>query len=250
MAKKGTFPANAMRRGEIYWVDIPNAIGHELMKDRPAIIVSCDALNDNSPVVQVVYCSASPKKELPEHITIRSTEQISTALCENVYTVDKSRVGRYVGRCTKREMEQVDLGLLSGLGLAQYGLASPQDDEEEPEPVRGDTEDGTASMALVIAQTERDTYKRMYESLIAGAAPGTRTSRAYASTETAHVARTSRSRTPPARHGRARHEAGRQGDAPAGDIHRQRRGQAELEAACGGPRGVHPSEGVLPHRGI
>lgn len=43
MAKKGTFPANAMRRGEIYWVDIPNAIGHELMKDRPAIIVSCDA---------------------------------------------------------------------------------------------------------------------------------------------------------------------------------------------------------------
>lgn len=114
MAKKGTFPANAMRRGEIYWVDIPNAIGHELMKDRPAIIVSCDALNDNSPVVQVVYCSASPKKELPEHITIRSTEQISTALCENVYTVD-----------------------------------------------------GTASMALVIAQTERDTYKRMYESLLA-----------------------------------------------------------------------------------
>lgn len=144
MAKKGTFPANAMRRGEIYWVDIPNAIGHELMKDRPAIIVSCDALNDNSPVVQVVYCSASPKKELPEHITIRSTEQISTALCENVYTVDKSR-----------------------LGLAQYSLASPQEDEEEPEPVRGDTEDGTASMALVIAQTERDTYKRMYESLLA-----------------------------------------------------------------------------------
>lgn len=167
MAKKGTSPANAMRRGEIYWVDIPNAIGHELMKDRPAIIVSCDALNDNSPVVQVVYCSVSPKKELPEHITIRSTEQISTALCENVYTVDKSRVGRFVGRCTRREMEQVDLGLLSGLGLAQYGLASPQEDEEELEPVRGDTEGGTASMALVIAQTERDTYKRMYESLLA-----------------------------------------------------------------------------------
>ena len=167
MAKKGTFPANAMRRGEIYWVDIPNAIGHELMKDLPAIIVSCDALNDNSPVVQVVYCYASPKKELPEHITIRSTEQISTALCENVYTVDKSRVGRFVGRCTRREMEQVDLGLLSGLGLAQYSLASPQEDEEEPEPVRGDTEGGTASMALVIAQTERDTYKRMYESLLA-----------------------------------------------------------------------------------
>ena len=166
MAKKGTFPANAMRRGEIYWVDIPNAIGHELMKDRPAIIVSCDALNDNSPVVQVVYCSASPKKELPEHITIRSTEQISTALCENVYTVDKSRVGRFVGRCTRREMEQVDLGLLSGLGLGDNTRAALMT-RGLAEPVRGDTEDGTASMALVIAKTERDTYKRMYESLLA-----------------------------------------------------------------------------------
>ena len=149
MAKKGTFPANAMRRGEIFWVDIPNAIGHELMKDRPAIIVRCDALNDNSPVVQEVSCSASPKQELPEHITIRSTEQISTALCENVYTVDKSRVGRFVGRCTRREMEQVDRCLLSGLGLAQYGLASPQEDEEEPE------EPGTtfAENALIKAET-------------------------------------------------------------------------------------------------
>lgn len=167
MAKKGTFPANAMRRGEIYWVDIPNAIGHELMKDRPAIIVSCDALNDNSPVVQVVYCSASPKKELPEHITIRSTEQISTALCENVYTVDKSRVGRFVGRCTRREMEQVDLGppLRPGAGpvwpckppggrggagagtrghRGRHGLHGP-----------GNRSDGA------------DNYKRMYESLLA-----------------------------------------------------------------------------------
>ena len=167
MAKKSTFPASVIMRGEIYWVDIPNAIGHELMKDRPAIIVSCDALNDNSPVVQVVYCSASPKKELPEHITIRSTEQISTALCENVYTVDKSRIGRYVGRCTKREMEQVDLGLLCGLGLAQFGLASRQKDEDEAQPVRREAEDGAAPMALVIARTERDTYKRMYESLLA-----------------------------------------------------------------------------------
>lgn len=167
MVKRSTFPANAIMRGEIYWVDIPNAIGHELMKDRPAIIVSCDELNGNSPVVQVVYCSASPKKELPEHITIRSTEQISTALCENVYTVDKSRVGRYVGRCTKREMEQVDIALLSGLGLAQYGLARPAEAPEPAEPVREVTEGGVAPMALIIAQTERDTYKRMYESLLA-----------------------------------------------------------------------------------
>lgn len=45
--------------------------------------------------------------------------------------------------------------------------AYQQAHREELEPVRGDTEGGTASMAMVIAQTERDTYKRMYESLLA-----------------------------------------------------------------------------------
>lgn len=151
MAKKGTFPANAMRRGEIYWVDIPNAIGHELMKDRPAIIVSCDALNDNSPVVQVVYCSASPKKELPEHITIRSTEQISTALCENVYTVDKSRVGTYLGQCGEDEMAKIDAAILRSLGIA--AIPAVQRESEAPE-------------ALDTAAVERDIYRRLYEGLL------------------------------------------------------------------------------------
>lgn len=166
MTKRNTFPANAIMRGEIYWIDIPHATGHEMMKDRPGIIVSCDERNEHSPVVQVVYCSTSPKKELPEHITIRQTEQISTALCENVYTVDKSRLGRYVGRLTRNEMEQVDIGLLHGLALAQYDLARPTEATEAAEDVTEATNEATASMELVIARTERDTYKRMYESLL------------------------------------------------------------------------------------
>ena len=57
--------------------------------------------------------------------------------------------------------------MYSGVKALMYSASFFPEDEEEPEPVRGDTEDGTASMALVIAQTERDTYKRMYESLLA-----------------------------------------------------------------------------------
>lgn len=169
MAKKGTFPANAMRRGEIYWVDIPNAIGHELMKDRPAIIVSCDALNDNSPVVQVVYCSASPKKELPEHITIRSTEQISTALCDHIYTVDISRVGKYMGQCSQEEMDAIDNALLMTMGLGDGKYKGPEG-KAAPQPCKAPqpapyTVPGKP-IALVIAETERDTYKMLYERLL------------------------------------------------------------------------------------
>ena len=95
-------------RGEIYYVAIPYATGHEMEKDRPAIVVSCEELNRTSPCVAVVMCSASPKKELPEHITIRTTPVVSTALCEHIYTVDKSRLGKFVGRCTKAEIAALD----------------------------------------------------------------------------------------------------------------------------------------------
>ena len=57
--------------------------------------------------------------------------------------------------------------LANGVKALMYSASFFPEDEEEPEPVRGDTEGGTASMALAIAQTERDTYKRMYESLLA-----------------------------------------------------------------------------------
>lgn len=43
-------------RGEIYYVAIPYATGHEMEKDRPAIVVSCEELNRTSPCVAVVMC--------------------------------------------------------------------------------------------------------------------------------------------------------------------------------------------------
>ena len=164
-------------RGEIYFVYIPHATGHEMEKDRPAIVVSCEELNRTSPCVTVVMCSASPKKELPEHVTIRSTPLPSTALCEHIYTVDKSRLRRYVGRCTRAELAQVDIGIISALALGAYGLARPEEEETEhtcdmtPDIDEAGLEDArlradAERVSLVRAQTERDTYKRLYEQLL------------------------------------------------------------------------------------
>lgn len=157
---------NEVKRGEIFYVEIPYATGHEMEKDRPGIIVSCDELNKNSPVVAVVMCSASSKRELPEHITIRSTPVQSTALCEHIYTVDRSRLDKWVGRCSKAEMAAVDIGIMSGLGLGAYDLASHEEASLE-EPQGCDTGEANGSiLALVRAEAERDTYKGLCESLM------------------------------------------------------------------------------------
>lgn len=153
-------------RGEIYYVAIPYATGHEMEKDRPAIVVSCEELNRTSPCVAVVMCSASPKKELPEHITIRTTPVVSTALCEHIYTVDKSRLGKFVGRCTKAEIAALDIGIMSALALGAYDLARPVEASAEAHPVEQPFQLVQPDMELAIVQVERDTYKSMYESLL------------------------------------------------------------------------------------
>ena len=153
-------------RGEIYYVAIPYATGHEMEKDRPAIVVSCEELNQTSPCVAVVMCSASPKKELPEHITIRTTPVVSTALCEHIYTVDKSRLGKFVGRCTKAEIAALDIGIMSALALGAYDLARPVEAAAEAHPIEHPFPLVQPDMELAIVQVERDTYKSMYESLL------------------------------------------------------------------------------------
>ena len=42
-----------IKRGGIYYIKNTNAIGHEMMKSRPAVIVSCDPLNYTGHVARV-----------------------------------------------------------------------------------------------------------------------------------------------------------------------------------------------------
>lgn len=159
-------PAPRVERGEIRYIEIPYSTGHEIRKSRPGIIVSCDPMNRTSPCVEVVYCSPSDKRDMPGHITVRSTPVPSTALCEHIYTVDRSRVGRLMGRCTKNEMDAIDIGLVSGLGIGVFDLARPDRalPEEEPAPVPDAPAE--ASAELIRAQAERDAYKSLYEALL------------------------------------------------------------------------------------
>ena len=157
---------NEIKRGDIYFTAIPCATGHEMMKDRPAIVVSCEELNETSPCVVVVMCSASNSRELPEHITVRSTPVPSTALCEHIYTVDKSRLEARCGRCTDAEMAAVEIGIMAGLGMDVKGLARPV--EEFSGGGAGSDQAGKmpASEELVRIRTERDVYRGMYERLL------------------------------------------------------------------------------------
>lgn len=116
---KETEAEQQYRRGEIYYVENSSRehVGSEQRNDRPAVIVSCDANNKHSRVLEMVFLTSAPKKDLPTHVTIRSTGRTSEALCEQPTPVAVERINNFVGKATEKEMEQIDIALLIGLGI-------------------------------------------------------------------------------------------------------------------------------------
>lgn len=110
------------KRGEIYYItpsENTESVGSEQCNhDRPAIIVSNNTGNKFSPVVEVVYLTTKPKRNLPTHVDIYTTTKPSTALCEQICTVSKLRLRKYINECTEQEMNDIDMALLISLGIS------------------------------------------------------------------------------------------------------------------------------------
>lgn len=172
--------------------------GNEQHADRPAVVVSNDKNNENSGTVEVVYMTTQPKTDLPTHVTLRSTGRISTVLCEQVHSVSIERVGSYIGQCSDVEMENIDIALMISLqldGKSKTSKKYTETIEKQQEEIKGlreqlahAKEDAakwqqsqreqdaaveqqnpavmTESEGLIRTQTERDTYKALYEKLL------------------------------------------------------------------------------------
>lgn len=163
--------------------------GSEQFADRPAVVVSNDENNKHSGVIEVVYMTTQPKTDLPTHVTVRSTGRISTVLCEQVSSVSVDRVNNYIGQVSEQEMKNIDIALMISLQLNGSGKTSKQYNEtiqkqqEEIDSLKKEiermqqeaavyveenrkTETMASSEDIIRLQTQRDTYKELYENLL------------------------------------------------------------------------------------
>lgn len=134
-------------RGDIFYIATGGYVGSEQKAGRPGIIVSNDTANKHSPNVEVVFLTSQEKKPLPTHVEV-VCKVPSTALCENIQTVAKERLGDFIRSCTTSEMKKIDNALLISLGM------------EAPKAIGGTQE----SMQTI--ETERNLYKTLYEQLL------------------------------------------------------------------------------------
>lgn len=80
-----------MKRGEVYWVNLDPAVGNEVKKRRPAVILSPDEMNCSLPVVIVAPITSS-RKPWPTRADVTLSGKSGQIMLDQIRTVDKSRL--------------------------------------------------------------------------------------------------------------------------------------------------------------
>lgn len=98
-----------IKRGQIYMADLNPVIGSEQGGIRPVVIIQNDRGNHFGPTVIVAAITGQVKKELPTHTKIKTTglPKESTALLEQIRTVDKTRLLEKIGEVSVDEMNRI-----------------------------------------------------------------------------------------------------------------------------------------------
>lgn len=126
----GSVECDNMKRGEIYRADLDPVVGSEQGGIRPVLIIQNDIGNLHSPTVIVAAITSQMKKpRLPTHVQVSPGEsglnKPSVILLEQVRTLEKRRLYKYLGRVDAPVMDRVDRALGVSLGTME-GAASKE----------------------------------------------------------------------------------------------------------------------------
>ena len=114
------------RRGEIYFADLDPHYGSEQGGKRPVIVIQNNTGNKFAPtvIVAAVTSKVSKKPNQPTHVLIEKNPAFSrpsVVLLEQIFTIDKSRVLKFVGHLSPENMRRVDDAVKISLALNPMG---------------------------------------------------------------------------------------------------------------------------------
>lgn len=110
-------------RGEIYLTSLDPAIGREIQKTRPALIVQNDVSNRLSDITIVSPITSTVRLPLnPVHVLLAADSStglsvVSVAMLNQVRAVDRQRLIKRLGAADAATMAQVDEAIKIAFGL-------------------------------------------------------------------------------------------------------------------------------------
>ena len=106
-----------MKRGEVWWVTFDPAVGSEIQKTRPAIIVSNDAANRNLKRVVVIPLTSNTSRVFPGEARVTVAGEFCKAMSDQLMAADKLRLKEKLATLSKSDMLEVEQAICVHLGL-------------------------------------------------------------------------------------------------------------------------------------
>lgn len=115
-----------MKRGDVYWAVLEPRSGSEQKGRRPAIVVSHDAFNLTpgwrSVIIVPTLTSAAQARRGPTVVVLPEgaggLPKASVALCHQVTTLDRSKLGARLGDLSSEQLDAVNAALKAAQGLS------------------------------------------------------------------------------------------------------------------------------------
>ena len=112
-------------RGDIYFADLDRGVGSEQEGCRPVVIIQNNVGNRHSPTVIIAAITSrkETKEKLPTHYYVgleNGLDRPSVIMLEQIRTIDKQRLERYVGRLNEEQLSGLDCALAISLDLQHH----------------------------------------------------------------------------------------------------------------------------------
>ncbi|MEZ5690438.1 MAG: type II toxin-antitoxin system PemK/MazF family toxin [Rickettsiales bacterium] len=104
MAGRGI--ARSIKRFEVYWTTLDPAVGHEMQKTRPCMVITPDKMNRLLGTV-IIAPITSTQRSLPFRANVEIKGKKGQIALDQLRTVDKSRIGDVIEMIRGKDRQEI-----------------------------------------------------------------------------------------------------------------------------------------------
>ena len=97
-----------MTRGSVWWVEFDPAVGSEIQKTRPAVIISNDAANKYLARVVVIPLTSNVSRIYPGEAVVTVNGNKNKAMADQIMSADKSRLKNKIAELSDDDLLSIE----------------------------------------------------------------------------------------------------------------------------------------------